>query len=416
MRRGLWILGVWLLAAPPLAAQILPIPPAPRDNLEAANSAIVSAPIHAVFEPLEGYGADALRFWTRCEYMLGRVRQTPVPLPLVTSGSTKDKVPGAIGQPNTVVLVGNASTGFGMISGMRLELGGWIDAQHILGIEASGFMQEKRVNQIAALSDTNTGTPLLALPFFNRTPGATGESGLVISSPNKIVGNVVVASSLQHWGADVNGIWCFFRRPGLELTLLAGGRYEDLVENLHSLATSTTLATQTIRTLDDRFATRNQFFGAQIGGSMHWQHDVLFFDVTSKVALGDTHQVVEIQGASTQTGPKASPAGSFPGGFFAQPSNIGRNTANPFAVLPALEMRLGYQITPSLRAFVGYDFLYWNQVVRPGAQIDRNINLTQSPLLGATHGVLSGPTAPVSLFNRTGFWAQDVNVGLELRF
>ena len=83
-------------------------------------------------------------------------------------------------------------------------------------------------------------------------------------------------------------------------------------------------------------------------------------------------------------------------------------------VIPSLEVKLSYFFTPRWRLFVGYDFLYWSQVVRPGNQLDRNVNLTQSPVFGT--GVLSGPASPVPLFNRTDFWAQGINLGLEFRF
>ena len=86
-------------------------------------------------------------------------------------------------------------------------------------------------------------------------------------------------------------------------------------------------------------------------------------------------------------------------------------------MVPALELKIGYQVTSRLRALVGYDMLYWNQIVRPGDQIDRSLNLSQSPVVGTTHGVLTGPASCLGLlFNRTDFWAQGFNVGLEFRY
>jgi hypothetical protein len=58
--------------------------------------------------------------------------------------------------------------------------------------------------------------------------------------------------------------------------------------------------------------------------------------------------------------------------------------------------------------------MYWNNVVRPGSQINNNINLSQSQSLGT--GSLSGPATPAPLFNRTDFWAQGLTLGLEFRF
>ena len=79
-----------------------------------------------------------------------------------------------------------------------------------------------------------------------------------------------------------------------------------------------------------------------------------------------------------------------------------------------MELKLTYQLSRAWRLYLGYDFMYWNQVVRPGSQIDRNVNLTQSPLLSP--GGTGGPASPGPMFNRSDFWAQGLNLGLELRF
>jgi hypothetical protein len=58
-------------------------------------------------------------------------------------------------------------------------------------------------------------------------------------------------------------------------------------------------------------------------------------------------------------------------------------------VVPEVGVKVGYQVTPHLRAQVGYDFLYWSDVVRPGSQIDPLINTNLIP--PATPG---GPGRP----------------------
>ena len=415
MRNGcLWALAAWLLAAGPLGAQIFPIPPAPRDYAEPTYPANAS-PIHAVIEPPQGSLGDASHVWTQFEYLRGWVREETLRLPLVTSGDPKNKVPGAIGQAGTTVLVGNEHLGYRSASGARLGFGGWVDPENCLGIEASGYLMEGRANNIPNVSDA-AGNPLQATPFFNQTPGSIGESANILSNPGKVSGDILVGVSMHHWGTDMNGLFCLYRQPGIELSLLAGMRYDDLQEGLRILQHSLTLANNTNTTFDDHFDTRNQFYGAQLGGRLIWQRDVLILEMTGKIALGTLHQVVDIQGDSSQFGPKATPTGSATGGFFAQPSNIGRTSANPFAALPSMQAKLGYQITPCLRAFLGYDMMYLNEVVRPANQIDRNINLTQSAILGATKGVLKGAALPAPHFQRTSFWAQDVSFGFELRF
>jgi hypothetical protein len=358
---------------------------------------------------------DDFRVWARANYVLSWVREEQGNLPLVTTGDPKNKVPGAIGQPGTTVLFGDAGIGFRTASGMRLTLGTWINAESTIGIEAAGFGTEQRANDFFTASDI-TGNPLLAVPFINQTTQPPGPSAHVISNPLKTTGDVLVAASLQRWGVDVSGIYCFWRQSGAEFSVLAGMRYEDLLEGLRILQHSLTISTKTNTTFDDHFNTRNQFFGAQAALRFHWQHDIWVFDATSKVAVGTTHQVVNIQGDSSQFGAKAAPMGSFSGGLFTQPSNIGQTAANPAVAIPSLELKLAYQLTPRLRVFAGYEVLYWNQVVRPSDQIDRNINLSQSVLLGTTQGLLSGPAQPAPLFHRSGFWAQEMNFGMEFRF
>ena len=71
--------------------------------------------------------------------------------------------------------------------------------------------------------------------------------------------------------------------------------------------------------------------------------------------------------------------------------------------------------TSRLKAYVGYDFMYWNQVVRPGGQIDRNINLTQTGTIFSNGGP-NGPAFPSPLLSRTDFWAQGITLGFEYRF
>jgi hypothetical protein len=422
MRKGfLWILGICVFGTARLSAQTLPPSSIPTVAVEFKDPAVVQASAAPGLIPATTDATDTLRFWARTEYLLWWVKNAPLPIPLVSTGdAVNDNPPGALGQNGTRVLLGNSGLDFRTFSGMRFTLGGWINGCGDIGMEASGFVLERRSNRFFAASD-GAGNPLLAFPFFNRTPGFEREDSLRISDPTangQFAGNVLVASSLQLWGAEFNGVVALWRTPSVDYTLLVGFRYMDLQESLRILNQTNDFSVNpnTVTLLQDGFNTRNQFYGGQVGGRFNWQRDRLSLDVTGKLALGATHQVVDIQGSSTQTGPFAATPGTFPGGFFAQPSNIGRTSANQFAVLPSLEMKVGYQITERLRAFVGYDVLYWNQVVRPGNQIDRNVNLTQSSVLGGFGGVMAGPTAPAPLFQRSDFWAQGVTFGVEFRY
>jgi hypothetical protein len=82
-----------------------------------------------------------------------------------------------------------------------------------------------------------------------------------------------------------------------------------------------------------------------------------------------------------------------------------------------VQFKIGYQILRNLSGFIGYDFLYWNQVVRPGSQVDQTVDTRQVPTSSA-YGGFPFPkiTAPEALFNRTDFWAQGLTFGMELTY
>ena len=411
--------GVILLGTSSLFAQPQSI--LPKVTIETKEPGRVPD-LPALEMPMRSDPACGPLFWARGEYLLWWVKNAQLPVPIVSTGDPNVGFPlnnglaGAIGQPSTQVLLGGNGANLGTFSGFRLTLGGWLDNNRTVGIEGSGFSLEKRTSRFYVGSDA-AGNPPVYIPEFNPIAGA--EHGAVIADPLQgFSGSVSVTSTLQLWGAEVNGLINLWRRPGLEFSVLGGFRYAELKETLAINSTTNDLIFLNTAVFSDQFATRNQFYGGQFGGRMSYQQDRLSVDVTTKVALGATHQVVDIQGNSSLTVPPGgfplAPIASTPGGIFTQPSNIGRRTGNEFSVMPTVELKLGYQITPRMRVFTGYDFMYWNQVVRPGNQMDHNLNLTQSPIFGG--GALVGPAVPAPLFQRTDFWAHGVTFGFEFRF
>ncbi|HET7719587.1 MAG TPA: BBP7 family outer membrane beta-barrel protein, partial [Acidimicrobiales bacterium] len=63
----------------------------------------------------------------------------------------------------------------------------------------------------------------------------------------------------------------------------------------------------------------------------------------------------------------------------------------------------------------GYTVLYWSSVVRPGDQVDLLVNASQIPSNLLPTGLV-GPARPAVLFRDTDFWAQGVNLSLEVRY
>ncbi len=99
------------------------------------------------------------------------------------------------------------------------------------------------------------------------------------------------------------------------------------------------------------------------------------------------------------------------GNVYTQPTNIGNFSRDRFSVVPEISAKLGYQIAPNIRAFVGYDFIYWTGVTRPGNAIDTSINPSQ-----ANGGVLVGPARPAPQFNASDYWVHGVTIGAKSAF
>lgn len=357
--------------------------------------------------------------WFSAEYLLWWITPGATP-PLITTGNPADAFPGSLGQPGTSVLFGgNRAIDYGSISGMRLGTGIWLGPRALWGLEGSGFFFEHAVLGIAAASD-GVGNPPLFVPFFR--PELARAGGFAISSPTLtnqpgfLLGGVSIDSNTRFWGTEANIVRNLLRSNNCTIDFLFGFRYLDLSDALTLGGNSLFDPVTGIQaSFFDRFETSNQLYAGQIGGRFSYQGERLSLDFLPKLAMGSNREVINVSGAFTQAGAILGPLqGTFPGGVLTQTSNLGRRSADQFAVVPQLQAKIGYNIRPRVRATVGYDFLYWNRVVRAGDQIDRAVNVTQSIPLGG--GALVGPANPAPLFDRTDFIAHGVSFGLELRY
>jgi hypothetical protein len=165
----------------------------------------------------------------------------------------------------------------------------------------------------------------------------------------------------------------------------------------------------------DTFVTRNQFYGGQLGVRAAYTHGRLYGQVDVKLALGNTHQVVNIEGVSALTSSSGVPLGAARGGLFAGPSRLGTLSSDSFSIIPEVEFKVGYNITDNISVFVGYNFLYWTDVARPGEQVNRSIDTREIPTsFGFNNSSrVDRLVVPVS---HSDFWAQGINFGVELKY
>jgi hypothetical protein len=352
--------------------------------------------------------------WVTPEYLVWTIKRGPVPLPVVSSGALTDM--------GTVVQFGNTVLDYRDFSGGRLTVGTWFDDYGTIGIEAEGFLFQRRTLGLSFSSD-NTGRPPLGIPFFNADTMQEDFADFAI--PDELVGRIDVTSTSQLWGAESNFLFNLYRGESLELALLAGFRYLGLKEDLTNTGSSAALEGQqvffggeafnppAITTTTDRFTTHNHFFGCQIGIWTEYRYGGTFVDVGGKVAIGATHEVVEVSGTSALFIGPGAPVQTLPGGLFALPSNIGRTSNDDFAVVPEVQVKVGYHLTKHWSVFAGYSFMYWSRVVRPGDQINRILTPEQIPTFAEFVPSQAGAGQPFPVFRTTDFWAQGVNFGME---
>ncbi|MEO6786802.1 MAG: BBP7 family outer membrane beta-barrel protein [Chthoniobacteraceae bacterium] len=386
--------------------------------------------------------APETRFYGGVEYLMWWAKDAPLSVPLVSTGTISDTHHGFLEFPDSTIVYGaphypakggNDSQRFQAFTGTRFTFGYSLGSERRFAIEASGFALLQQSAGYGSYSDA-TGQPVINIPVFNTTsyspsgrPGGLppAEDGLpasVYSDPHRVDGNagvfsggVNIKNTLELWGTEAVGVISLYRTPSWELSGLVGFRYLDLAETFNLEYQSIGVSGRYVGTggqATDTFETRNRFFGGILGMRGRYSAGRLSVDLSGRVALGVSSQMENIFGGYYSYGFNSLySAGSE--GVFAQPANSGRTYSSRFAVVPDAQIKIGYAITPRLRATIGYDFLYYSSVLRPGDQINRNIPKGQTFQQG---GKTVSTTSPVRLSQTSDFFAHGITFGLDFRF
>lgn len=383
--------------------------------------AALEAPLVSQEEELPGDTVFRNRWYGRAEYLLWWVKGSPLP-PLATTeaidpltfmpsrngsypGNPPGLSPGALSQAGSVVVLGDTRVGRDARSGGRFQFGTWLLEGRSLGVEARAFFLGQQTDRA---SRTSFGAELLARPVRDAAANWAEASVAHVLPPNRS-GTIGYVHDSNLWGAEVDGRLNLVAASGSSLDLVAGYRTVGLYESL-TITEFAVLAGTAATGMQpgtpassefyvDNFRVKNQFHGGQVGVEGSMLLGRLSLEANARLALGCTVQSLDISGQSN----------SGPVGILATTSSSGRHQRTVFSVMPELGLTVGYQVTDSMRAYAGYDVLYWSNVLRPGNQIERTITL---PMPGGPTPTL-GKTRPTTLFHPTDFWAQGIHLGLE---
>jgi hypothetical protein len=304
-----------------------------------------------------------------------------------------------------------------------------IEAEYyFLGQRQDVFDQYPRNDQVIIsrpFFDINPRNPNTGVPL--NIPGQ--QAAELVSFPNVLFGRVTVD---YHDYFDSAGIWGRYNlyccdpcnscdpcdpcnAPTRRVDLIAGYRYyrlSDSVEIREDLVSGPAgTVPRTGFFIEDSFRARNEFHGGEIGLISQIASGRWTFELLTKVALGNTHQEMVINGLTIERAPNGQQTRFNNLGILAGPSNVGTYTRDEFAAIPQIGLDAGYNWNRHVKTFLGYNLVYWGTVLRAGEQIDLRVDTGNFP-----QPITPSLPFPSFLGQTNSFWAQGLNLGMELQY
>lgn len=381
--------------------------------------------------------SSPLLFWVRGEYLNWQFRNPRLASIVATTSSTPNIVDnfGALDQAGTQVLLPAGQYSYDRFNGGRVIGGVTIG----IPIEISGFWMNQTTTVFQRSSDGSVGSQMLSVPFQApnlNTPGLQNvnipvELASSAGFPGLTSGSLSVTATAILWGLDVNFYYPLLGADRFFFDCFAGYRHLGLGETLtirktlasvnpivaiDFAAEPTGFGPGFTTTTVDEFATSNHYNAGQLGARGGFSMGRFAVLLESKLGLGETLQVLSVNGSSTLQAPGIrGTTRTLEGGIFAVNSNIGTQSRSVFSFVPEIDVNIGFQLLRSVRLFAGYSILWWTNVVRPGDQISNIVDSRQIPTNSEFVAGFTG-TSPGRSFVTTDFWAQGFNFGILIGF
>lgn len=350
------------------------------------------------------YGsAEVLLWWRR--------GQSLPPLATTSDAGTGFANAGVLGLATTDILFGNDRVGGDAEEGGRITIGRWLDNRKCRGLELRYWGLGEDNFNFRAVSD---GTRILARPFFTVSDGvAPAQASQVIAFPNDTSGTISVTGSSSVQGGDILMRRHLSTAVGGRIDALVGYQWAYLDEDIRISSFSTVIGTTnalpqgSTLSVRDIFRTENEFHGATLGLRTLHRQGCWSFGTMFKMGFGELDRTVRITGGTTTTsGGTVNEANE---GLLAQSTNIGSYSTSTFAVLPEVNLTLGYRIRQNVDFTFGYNYMMINKVIQPWRTIDPSlaVNLTDPP---------AGQQRPTVASSDGPYWIQGLNWGLAWKY
>ncbi|MGE3803088.1 MAG: BBP7 family outer membrane beta-barrel protein [Gemmataceae bacterium] len=383
------MLGLMAVAARPVRAQVpevegaaegaaagVPGPPIPADMMAPGfepNLNVWEEPQIVPGEPWALVGIEYLRYYLRKDDYNGF---------LINNG------------PGTAPLIGLDDGLQNSQNGGRVTL--IVAPTSPVPVEFSGFWVHERGGQ------QFLSPPLTPARVVNAVNLGALES-IPAGVPGVTTGNNGLDYQTDFYGGEAN---VYVTR-----NIFLGGRYLALNERCrlyNDNGTAAPFAGSTFVT--DDIQTLNELYGGQIGVRGDFNMGPILVELKAKMLMGYMKRTVDIIGNTATVNPDGSIA-AIPAGIQAVASNSGNFRDNKFGYVPDLSVNFQIPVFEWFQVVVGYNFLYWQNVVRPGEQYDINVDTRQVP---TSPNFVPGLTAGQPSFQnrRSDLWVHGLNVGL----
>ena len=334
--------------------------------------------------------------WVAFDFLLWATQGPGAP-PLVTTGPVAlgQGIAGVPGAHGTAALIGGSRVLNDVRPGFRLDF--------FLPVAADGrWGFGTRFETLGASADTvvavGNGANVLNVPQAVNLPGVAVVTPLYVGFPGLTAGSVTASTHTDFFGADHHLRHVLAAGDAVRLDGIVGYRYlhvgDRIAESWDVFAAGNAPPGGPRLMGEESLRTRNDFHGGLLGlGS---SARVGRFSVAGRlaVALGET--VSERDQSHTRVVVPGVAAGGLAG---LTPVTLvaagGEDRTTHFAVAPDVSVKFGWQVVDHLNLTAGYSFVYLSHVRRAQDEF----------LPGA---------APLD--RTTDFWAQGLNLGVELRY
>lgn len=355
---------------------------------------------------------EYLYWWMRGSQMYPLITTSPAGTPTATAG--------VLGQSGTILGLGNERVNAGPRHGWRFLMGAWLNDEQTLGVETQFFLLQAVNTQYDVVGDSST---ILARPFVDVNTGK--QAARLVSVPGEAAGNIAFAAATSEFISAGVCAREIFWQDGAEATegsegwnlrvgSLLGYRFlrlsdrMSMIENVKGIGAFRGNPAGTVFETYERFDSDNYFHGADVGLTGEFRFGSFVVESSSRLLIGANTNGADIFGYTVTTSPGAAP-GLEPG-FLTGPFNINsqNHTRSNAMAIPEFTFKVGCQLTPMLRAHLGYTFLYWHDVIRASELVD--------PFQDAPGKAIEAFTHPRFQYVTSDVWLQGVSLGMELRY